>query len=312
MNRVDELLQEAESEHVAYTEFMTNYKKSDNKLHCFFEGDDDIKYYRIRIESQTQRMIKGYTCNGVDKLKAIKKLIDDKLEYKDAKALYFIDKDYTTQVTNTNVYVTPFYSVENFYTNEYTLSKILTDELKIKDGTSDYNICITLFSDLHKLFHDKLLTFNAWLACQSYLRKQEGISTRLEIDKKVNKYFDDKNIVHSDLSKIYNFEDLNDINTIENTLFIDARKISALILEEKKDFFKTQIPREVFRGKFELKFFISFIKKLLNNIGNKTQTILSKKYSYTLQINHEHVISILSQYAYTPECLPIFLSRYTR
>lgn len=309
MNSVQEMLDEAESEHVAYTEFMHQYQK-DDRLYCFFEGDDDIKYYRVRIEAQTGRAIEGFTCYGVDKLKRIKQLVEEKLEYKNALILYFIDKDFTSQITTENMYVTPVYSIENFYSNRQTLERILTDEFKISKLSHDFNICIQLFEKLQNEFHNKLLVFNAWLACQSDLRIQTGQIKRLNITDTVKNYFDDKTIVASNLTSVRDYAELNDIEMIENVIFKEVDKIDHEILEAKINDFSQQIFDEVFRGKFELKFFISFIKKLINLISNAKTTILSKKYKYKLQLNPENEMSILSQYALTPLCLPVFLGSF--
>ena len=44
------MLEEAESGHVAYTNFVRAYSKTNpDMVYCFFEGDEDKKYYGTRV-----------------------------------------------------------------------------------------------------------------------------------------------------------------------------------------------------------------------------------------------------------------------
>jgi hypothetical protein len=68
----------------------------------------------------------------------------------------------------------------------------------------------------------------------------------------------------------------------------------------------------MFRGKFELKFFIDFLKRLKEEATSKTPKILIKKYKCALSFKIEDSISVLAQYSNTPNCLIQFLDKHLK
>jgi hypothetical protein len=299
---IDKLRENRETAPVAYTEFVLAYSKEEEDLYCFFEGDEDKRYYRIRIKQE----FKNFTCGGKDNVKKVFKLINEHKEYNLANTLFFIDKDYSNEQKNSNIYVTPCYSIENFYTATEVLKNILINEFNLKELDKDFILIVEKFKMLQSKFHNELLFFNAWLACQSDLREKNGIKTYLSIDTKVKSYFE--GIVKNKLSEIKNFDDLKKIDIIENTLFSNAPKIETQKLQKKIDEFKSKIDSCVFRGKFELRFMVSFLQQLKNEIGKQpSKSIFEKKQKCTFEFKYENVISTLSQYAITPDCLKEFI-----
>jgi hypothetical protein len=303
---IDTLREESFSEHVAYTEFITSYKKGSKSLYCFYEGKEDKRYYSIRIEQNTGRKSKAFTCNGKDNVFGLYELIKKNKEYDISSILFFIDKDFDFSGTKySDIYSTPYYSIENFYASEETLSKILIHEFELEENNKDYKKIIRLFNSLQKKFHKETLLLNSWLACQYDKRKEDGINTYLRIDDAIDKYF--KNIVQPDLKSLSDYSKLKDHNYIETILFPNAPKIENKILRSKIAFLRKIDGSKFFRGKFEIKFLISFLFRLQTEIGKKKSTIFSKRYSSNLRYEYCNSISTLSQYAETTKCLTNFL-----
>jgi hypothetical protein len=307
---VEYLKEEANSEHTFFTEFALAYNKETRNLYCFYEGHDDPKYYSIRIRNITDNNnCLGFYCAGKNNVINAFKLISQKSEYNLNRILFFIDKDFSEIEEEKNIYCTPVYSIENFYTNENALENIIVDEFRIKKITNgkpdkDYTKIFKLYNSLLKKFHLSTRYFNVWLACQNDIRIEKNETKRLNIDNNVKEYF--RNIVSPDLKSISDFADLNDLTKIES-LFPEAYKIDEKQIKMKLITFKKLDGSKYFRGKFELKFMISFLDRIKNELGVKKSRIFNKKYKINLALEYSSSISLLSQYAITPECLKKYL-----
>jgi hypothetical protein len=314
---LEEMKNSKQSAHVAYTNFVTAYSiNKPDLVYCFFEGDEDKKYYGGRITIKYQKEFEDFTCGGRDfVLKAIE-LIKNRTEYNDAKVLFFIDKDYTYDKVEDKLYVTPCYSIENFYSTKDTLKRILNSEFNMKEREENFIKILDLYTTLLTNYHDELLFLNAWLSCQYDIRIKTNTSTRLDINEVLKNYFkNNENMFDVDLNLRVNiFDDLRNKDILENILFKDAPKITDDLLDEKLVLFNSNDFNKacMFRGKFELKFFIDFLKRLKEEATAKEQKILTKKYKCSLSFKLEDSISVLTQYSNTPNCLIEFLDEHLR
>lgn len=314
---LEEMKNSKQSAHVAYTNFVTAYSiNKPDLVYCFFEGDEDKKYYGGRITIKYQKEFEDFTCGGRDfVLKAIE-LIKNRTEYNDAKVLFFIDKDYTYDKVEDKLYVTPCYSIENFYSTKDTLKRILNSEFNMKEREENFIKILDLYTTLLTNYHDELLFLNALLSCQYDIRIKTNTSTRLDINEVLKNYFkNNENMFDVDLNLRVNiFDDLRNKDILENILFKDAPKITDDLLDEKLVLFNSNDFNKacMFRGKFELKFFIDFLKRLKEEATAKEQKILTKKYKCSLSFKLEDSISVLTQYSNTPNCLIEFLDEHLR
>lgn len=297
-----------ESGHAAYVNFVMAYVKNNQDLvYCFFEGDEDKKYYGARIEFAYHKKCKYFTCGGKDKVVKVRELIKNRTEYNAANVLFFVDKDYSDDKTNNTLYVTPFYSIENFYSSKETLARILQDEFNMNNN-EDIQKVINLYEDTLKTFHNKLLFLNAWLACQHDIRMKTKIDTRLNINDALKKYFNTNNIFNKDLRiKVNIFDDLENIDILEKKLFPNSPRILIENIEEKKIILLQSNPSHSFRGKFEFKFFIDFLKKIKEEVGSRNQKLLTNRYKCKISFGIDTGILTLTTYAITPSCLKSFL-----
>mgnify|MGYP001320438155 CR=1 FL=1 len=306
MELVDKLRQEASSGHVAYTEFILKLKNRSDCLFCFFEGKDDSKYYGIRIEPLLDTEYDSIVCGGKEHVIAVENLISSKKEYKKILKCYFTDQDYEEPVKINNIYCLPSYSIENQYANKNVLQKILKHEFSLNPDEDDFSKVIGLFEKLQIEFHEKTTFINAWLACQSDKRKQLGILTHLNIDNTIGSYFN--TILSQDLKLILDLSSINDLSKIQ-TFFPLAPLITSKELEEKLKYFKEKEHELYFRGKFQLKFFVSFLDRLKSEICKKQPALFCKKHKCNLRFEFANSLTNLSIYANTPECLYTYLKR---
>ncbi|MBV5279443.1 MAG: DUF4435 domain-containing protein [Campylobacteraceae bacterium] len=314
-NLLNEMKESAESGHVAYANFARAYSKTNpNIVYCFFEGDEDKKYYGTRITIKYEREFQDFTCEGRDLVLKAKELIKNRKEYNKAKALFFIDKDYTDDTVENELYVTPCYSIENFYSTEETLKKILQNEFNMNESDENFIKIVKLHTKSLDSYHNKLLFLNAWLSCQHDIRISTKLSTRLNINEVLKKYFKiDENMFDINLNlKLNIFDDLENQEILENTLFTNAPKVTTDMIDSKIAYFNKIDKSCIFRGKFELKFFIDFLKRLKEEATSKHQKILTKKYKCALSFKLEDSISVLAQYSNTPTCLFQFLDKHLK
>lgn len=308
---IEQMRQSRESYSVAYQKFMLNYKKYNH--HCFFEGKDDPKYYYIRVKNIIINNFSYYICNGKDNVIKINNII--KKNYPNTKSMYFIDKDFSNRDLNSdnidNVYITPCYSIENFYTNEEFIKEVLKNEFMIDEYDDDFNMIINVFKKLQKEFHKKTIILNAWLA--SYNDKLEQNNSqeikRLNIDDKIKPIL--KNPVLPELKGIKNLDKINEKSKIDNIFKVDSNLITEEDITKKVKFFKNIGNFECFfRGKFELIFIVSFLEKLKQEVTKKNNRAFNlKKRKCDVEFKFNNILSSLTQYAKTPICLINFLEK---
>lgn len=298
---------------VPYSEFITEYKKDKDFIYFFCEGLEDKKYYKKAIENNPYNggNIRAYHCNGKDKVIELENQILAKKEYSKAKLLFFVDKDFddNTNISN-NIYVTNYYSIENYYASINTFKEILKYEYNIRENTEDFNKAVSLFNETKERFHNEITLLNAFLACQADYRNQTQQTTRLEIKKSLNKYFSgidcfDK-VVNSDFSINFN-QDLTSIHKVRQ-IFYEAPNIEDDKINDKISLFNQQNKSEVFRGKFEIKFFISFSKRFKDKITSKND-IFTQKYKCSIDVKENDYCTVLLGYVYIPNCLKDYIKR---
>lgn len=312
---LNEMKESAESGHVAYANFVRVYSKTNpNIVYCFFEGDEDKRYYGTRITIKYEREFEDFTCKKRDLVLKAKELIKNRPEYDKAKALFFVDKDYTDDKVKDTMYVTPCYSIENFYSTEETLKKILQNEFNMNGSDENFIKIVKQYTESLDSYHNKLLLLNAWLSCQHDIRISTKSSTRLNVNEVLKKYFKvDDNMFDIDLNlKLNIFDDLENKEILENNLFTSAPKVTTDMINSKIAYFNNIDKSCMFRGKFELKFFIDFLKRLKEEATSKHPKILTKKYKCALSFKLEDSISVLAQYSNTPNCLIQFLDKHLK
>ncbi|WP_420287290.1 DUF4435 domain-containing protein [Flavobacterium psychrophilum] len=309
-NIIENAKKELESSLVAYAEFVLDYNKNSNNVYCFYEGKEDRSYYSIRIKLRNPKhKFYSYTCNGKGNVINLHRLINKHKVYASSLTLYFVDKDFEDINLESNIYITPFYSIENFYILDEAFKNILINEFCIPTSCASYKEAIELFINCREVFHSNVIFLNAWLSCQTDYRKQHNINTRLSIDDTLKRYYNFdlfEKIVNADLKTISFPEELKNKENIES-IFSDSPKITDETFTEKLELFKRVNQSETFRGKFELKFLVSFLNKLQDEIGKRKNSIFSKRHSCSLRFEYATSISQLTNNAVTCEKLIQYL-----
>jgi hypothetical protein len=306
MSYIEELRQSKNKAQVAFQEFALSTNKFANHLFCFFEGKDN-SYYVPRIKRFTENY-HPIKCGGRDKVLEIYHLITNRPEYKFYKKAFFIDKDFntTTIPTNSSIFETPCYSVENFYTSTVSFKEILTNEFHISEVYDHvvFEKCLSVFEKRQQEFHDAVCLFNAWYACLIEVRNRTGIQTGVKLDDKLPSGF----VLISLDSVITNYN----LETLK-AVFPATIEVESSLLDVKLNSFQNCDKRNVFRGKYEMQFLIKIIQLLIQD-SNNAKTIFSTKINFAFgdNLSNLQALNVFEAYAETPKSLTDYLEMATK
>lgn len=289
--RPEELLKKSQSPNVAFHKFVLLHRKHSKDLFCFFEGVDSQYYFpRINaIEENHQPIICGNKKSVIEALKLIKK------KYPSYRTKFFVDADFDTNTEIQDLYITTSYSIENLYCTPKVVANILKNEFQFSSTDSEFETILSLFQDRQTEFHMATALFNLWYF--SIKKKSENLYTvpNVSLSEKFPKEF-----IRFSLENISSTYDLQAIKA----KFPNAIDISEDEMTGFKEEFESKPPLLRFRGKYQIEFLIKFLMQIIED-ANKHNKIIKRKTRF--RIDPALVLSQLSQYAETPECLKIFL-----
>lgn len=303
MSRISALVEARDSLSVKFLEFTRITSKG--KYAVFFEGEDE-KYYSIRINT-IRPDIKWSSINsgGKDKVLGLRKKIRAHETYRDAACLFFVDADFDDNSDLSifdDIYVTPCYSVENFYISTDAYSRVLSAEFGINDSKENepcYANSLSVFENTKAEYIEAIKPFNSLIRELRLMEKCGYLEGRLNIN---NLKFED--LIRIDLNvaeKVYDEKN-------PKSIFPELDEEISVNLSNSEQYFSNISGELWFRGKQNLEFFRVFLTKIKADRSSKdSRQIFKDKGNVKLQISKGNFISELSQYADTPQCLKEFL-----
>ncbi len=300
----------------AYIKVLSEYKTDDNTIFCLVEGIEDISFYRQFIERYIENNeIKYIVCNGK------KNVIDNYKDldwsfYDKKRILFFIDKDFDDYIgeeilNDSNIFITDFYSIENYLVDITILEKFIVDNCFITHEDV-IKIAKENFKKQHTEYVRQLKMISAWMM---YCRKN-----KFEVN------FNEIKI--SDLFKIDENGILQKKTLSSYTSKFDylCKKTSSnhFDLNEIKEYYKAidseSQPQKFIRGKYELHFMFMYLKyisehviiEVANEVKTHNRNCLNKKDKVvkpklTIQINEENIFQVLNNKVQTPNKLKDFI-----
>ncbi|MDH2591939.1 DUF4435 domain-containing protein [Acinetobacter nosocomialis] len=332
IDRVQSMLDALEDDSVAFKSFMKKFGENSQRFFIFFEGEDDINYYNISLNSKlgvfktNWDYIVSYGRNNVEKI--IQTLENHtREEYRLSNFIGFIDKDYHDNPPSSDrIYITPCYSIENFYTNDIFIRDILIHKFKFADEDqplhlSDYKVCFNQYAILLEQFINIIKDLDILIRTNRLM--YENKITDLKINARDLNL---DNIIYISLDEVK----LRKEQSFFEFINIDESKFESNFLEQAKLFYQNKKSNELsyfIRGKFMLYFIHNFIFRLKEASQNRElkkiyykNTI--KKYqdegrrfkSVNISVYKEShdILSDFSQYAIRPICLNSFLERIVK
>lgn len=272
---------------VHWARFIKLYAKFKDEPVCFVEGED-IKYYGMRIENiiGTINFIESGGKNGVLKFREKLKQSED---FHELKSFFFIDRDFDALLNDIEIYETPCYSIENFYTSTYVLERILLSEFKLTRADEPFVNSMQLFQARQAEYHDASFLLNVFIACQREIENSDKeLKIKLNIgDFKIGDFFE------------LNLEKVSSKYTLEALYkyFPSAQTISDDLLTMKMKEFSQVSARERFRGKFEIEFFRWFLTAMIKVAKEGENVCFPEKVNIKLNLTKINILSDLSRFA---------------
>jgi hypothetical protein len=303
------------------------YQPKSKTVHVFLEGNDDFSFYtnyvtNIIINSLPEDKHYNYyphLCGNKKGVYDLYQLVNPRLKNK-SRGLFFVDKDFSEILgeiypSDENIYVTDYYSIENFLVSEDVLKRVLQEiyhinSLELDDllakSSLDKNSILYIFMQELKTFHLLMIPIIAWIICLKRLNIKPNLNnvkldkifhldeTQLTIDKINNSGY---------LSRFKYLEAVFNVSTPPGVwlqILNEARKLRIIF---------DQNPKIYIRGKYELWFLICFLNKLEKRLRDELK-VHKKAFSVKTQITNENAIEILGTRVYCPESLNRFLENH--
>jgi len=299
----------------------TNYPKAKDSFHCFFEGEDR-KYYIDRIEQYTnfkpERII-GYDCKGKDAVIELFKKIKSNEKYSSSSISFFVDRDYELdeRIEDNSLYQTAYHSLENCYVVPSAFANIVNIELGINNIDEDFEKVLIDYKDRIDEFKNIAVYLNTFIICFQKLGGQLefeklNISNFIDIgieNIKVKLDFSFEGIKAFYLSKLIKEVETGKKHSNENyEKFCSIIDRVEEIFDEELSIVKANLDTKI-HGKMEL-YFLKKIIEDLKRLNKAGQYFSHKRDCIYIDEQSKNILSNLSKYAETPNCLIEFLGNF--
>ena len=254
MGLIEKMDEESECPETIFKELIENKRKFD--VFVFLEGDDDINYYESRLSVFIgNKKMHPFKCKGKSNVLKVHKLLNsDSVNIEKIKLLFFVDHDFDTDISYPeDIYVTPCYSIENFYFSDNALRNIVENFYKIDSVKStekdEFNNCINFLTNKRDSYINEMIYANAFYSLQ--MQKKNITQTIV------------------DLSPIKNFSDvrgISDLKILEEKIKNPFALKNIEIENEIKKLTKNSIMQ--LRGKYFEQAMLDDFKKLLEYVNN--------------------------------------------
>ncbi|PRZ23441.1 DUF4435 domain-containing protein [Flavobacterium granuli] len=281
------------SDRKTHFEIKQHYSFNTKTLHIFVEALDDFEFYRKSIEFiYSDYQIKHYPKNGKKHVLSSYDILDWTI-YNKSRILFFVDKDYENLLGKSskkdrNIFVTKYYSIENYLSSTDVFKYTLEEIFKIKNDVI-VNDLVLKFEECYKKFEEHLIVLTSIILI---FRKNNDhmVLENLKMDdffiiKELNlyafKYRRPDICIKTRQSHLPNFEksllkELKKIEFIKKTE-ADLTKIKyKMILQNIVELRKLEDSKNYIRGKFHLWFFSkchSNIHSMATQINERIGTI---------------------------------------
>jgi hypothetical protein len=309
MNKVsfiDTLAKAITSPSVALHDFLLELNLQNKIVHAFFEGKTDESFYGsfIRNVKDTKYDIKTYVCGNNDGVY----YQFDKLSNRNMGnniLVYFTDKDIEDIIpfprkADSHIYVTDYYSIENYIVNSEILEQVLAEIFKLRSGNKASKLILDKLTACINNFNSLMLTVMAWVLYHKRNIENKNVTINLGciLMKKIYKINDDLDfelIIEDDDDIIRQL----DIHTKCNTDFVLWHKYKECLIKE----LMTHPPKHYVRGHNEMEFFIYFI----NMVKNALSKAQMKALKMSVDLTESNSIDLLGPRVQIPKSLENFL-----
>jgi hypothetical protein len=260
MSFVDVLRQSRSTPTSLLHQFLTSYDPSEPRVYAFVEGDPDRAFYRAFIEQRLgSRRLYIFNCEGKRRVfDAYEKVTQRHPECRNV--LFFVDKDLDDLVGQTwpndpRIFVTEWYSVENYLANRRTVDRYFADFLKLRRVTLDLDGVSAQFDSSLADFHRAVKPLMCWIIAMRRFGESVTLSD-LKLDK-LFKFNGDRVIrIRADAPMSYVYRATQTSPPVN--LWRQIRRV-------RKELDRQDSKRYI-RGKFEAWFLVEFVKRVIADL----------------------------------------------
>ena len=304
---LDELRRARESPVAAYQEFLLHYQRvPKDAVHAFFEGHDDVSFYINFILGfvDDANNVYTYKCGNKEGVYQTYHQIT-KLQNLQNKVLFFVDKDYSDVLgedypKDKRIYVTNYYSIENYLVSEEILYRIWNEIFHFNGiNPMSFDIIKNKFQEELNNFYDFIMPLTVWIIHQ----RRSGIQIDLKMLKLSQLFSFNQDLILEKREQINQGDEMTIFEQIyKKPTAFNWQAMSHLITEE----LKILPPKFYVRGKFELWFFVKFVSGLSDLIKNLLLNA-GEGIKIRVPIGEENAIMVLGPRIQIPESLNKFL-----
>jgi hypothetical protein len=295
MSYTDYLRQQRGVYSSVWLQFSHAYQTKAADLFVFFEGHEDLAFFMPELRRSSEQAalsIKSFVCRGkrivLKLVPTVRRRIDQPW-----RALFFVDKDVddflgTQTRKDPFIYETKCYSIENYLVSEKIFGLIWTELLRLSDSDPRLGKIEQLYKAAHKRFVRSMTPLMAW---SIYHRKHGRRPNLKNLD--LSKFF--RVTANGLLIKEKGFLNLLDRQCGIKTPTRSWRSIKLIAQQLQK-----HEPKIYIRGKFELWFFVQFVKSAIQlALTIPPPKIDPRQPSKTFTLTTENAVATLSG-----RCLP--------
>jgi hypothetical protein len=302
MSFADELREAGASVPAVLHEFLLQHDPKEERIHAFCEGYEDPAFYRPKVEkSADNRRTFFYRCHGKWKLFALFEQITARIgDYRHT--LYFVDKDLSDLIPeeypkDSRIYVTDFYSIENYLASKEVVVRVCSDFVLLKKCALPKEKVIERFVTELARFHTLAMPIMAWAICV----RRKGLPVALQNLKLSELFSFDADLRIRRKTGVIPY--LTKKTGVPDTplLWADIRAVFRSL--------KPLDPRRYIRGKFESWFLVEFIKAAINHLHDAA-TAAGGDIEVPVRVEQSNAIALLAPYAILPQSLDAFLATH--
>lgn len=328
-DRANDLLAEAEEAPLYIIKF-GRAKSKGYEVFVGIEGDDQPYYdsiIRSKIPNKKIAFIRcGFRQNVLDYIEYLKKC--DSKDYRESMFFGFVDHDYDNNFVpqyQDRTYVTPCYSYENFYTSASAFQRLIESQFHVKEFdefSEDFDRAVFNYNQCRDEFFSSIKEVEA-IVRTGYLMEKQGVNSSKKTH--VSKLKLTQSIISVN-SFIGNWtptmqEWIDNVEDYADCTFLDQ-------VRQKYDLLDSDELNNFIRGKIIFDFYVRYIKELLKDETERSNSIcfkvrnnikffnecsenkLNQKPLLNVKLRPENLVDptlILAPYADVPKCLLDFL-----
>jgi hypothetical protein len=302
MSFIDLLRQSRAKPIAALHKFLTNYDPHDRRrVYAFVEGDPDKAFYRFHMQPYVGSVseIYIYNCEGkAEVYSAFRKVVD---RYPSCRrVLFFVDKDVDDIIgkvwpADPRIFVTDWYSIENYLVQKEVLERYFADYVKIRRVEVTPELAGQEFDQQLRVFHRIAMPLMAWIIV---MRRAGHRVVLTDID----------------MGEVCKLSGSGTVRRRRNGLLSYLHRVSQT--PESKNIWRSvrrtcrelrQIePKRYVRGKFEGWWFVEFVKHYIEQLVEVAKEA-GGSVSISVPLNKNNYVHVLAGTIPAPNALGAFL-----